>query len=168
MRRYLQVGGIVLAVALVAAAGYLSYASSTRQATAMVGIVARAGGASLDVVDQLGARGTLAVRRVQAPDASWVAVYVMGMGGMPGGLAGLAHVSAGESTDVAVTLDPDVELTEKVVVVLQADRGVHGTFEFDPSHFEVSPDKPYFVGGKEVETTVTVRFNEMENAVPTP
>jgi len=45
--------------------------------------------------------------------------------------------------------------------VLQADRGVRGSFEYDAARFESSPDKPYYVGGSEVSVLVLVRFNEM-------
>jgi len=60
-----------------------------------------------------------------------------------------------------VPLDTSVRLTEKVLVVLQADRGVRGSFEYDAARFESSPDKPYYVGGSEVSVLVLVRFNEM-------
>ena len=61
-----------------------------------------------------------------------------------------------------VPFDPNVRMTQYVDVVLQADRGVLGVFEFDPKNFAASPDKPYYVGGKRVQVPVLVRFNEME------
>jgi hypothetical protein len=158
----LQVFGIVCAVLLVAGAVACSYAS-TRGVRKMVGVVVASGRASIVATDQLGVQGALKVDRVLAPGPSWVAVYNQGMGGMPATRAGFVHVPAGESTGVAVPLDPAVRLSERVVVVLQADRGVASVLEFDQQRFDASPDKPYWAGGAQVQRVVWVRFNEMGN-----
>jgi hypothetical protein len=77
--------------------------------------------------------------------------------GKPGERVGLVHVDGGESRVVDVALDPKVELTDKLLVALHADRGIVGKFEFDMGKFETSPDKPYFVEGMELATAVAVR-----------
>jgi hypothetical protein len=79
------------------------------------------------------------------------------MGGKPGDRVGVAHVDGGESRGVSVTLDPKAKLTDKLLVALHADRGIPGTFEFDMSRFESSPDKPYFIDGMELAKAVRVR-----------
>jgi hypothetical protein len=164
MRRSLYVVGIAAAVLLAVSAVTLSFAV-TRHKPVMVGVVV-AKGASLEVADQLGVQGALKVARVVAPGPSWVVVYnKTAQGGMNMSSAsqvGIVHVSAGESRDVSVPLDPDIRMTQYVEVVLQADRGVPSVFEFDPKNFATSPDKPYYIGGKRVQTSVLVRFNEME------
>jgi hypothetical protein len=77
-------------------------------------------------------------------------------GGKPGDRIGLLAVPAGTSTNVTVPID-SVELTDKLIVALHADHGVAGTFEFNMKAFATSPDKPYFVDGKELAREVVVR-----------
>jgi hypothetical protein len=162
MRRFLNALGIVAAVLLVAGAVALSYAT-TRGKAVMVGVVVAKGSASVEATDQLGVQGELRVARVLAPGGSWLAVYNEGTDGMAASRVGLVHISAGESRDVVVPLDPNARMTERVDVVLQADRGTAGLFEFDEARFATSPDKPYFIGGKRVQALVRVRFSEMGN-----
>jgi len=131
----------------------------------MTGVVTAPGTAALEVQDQLGVVGALKVDRVLAPSDSWVVVYQQGMGGMTGQRVGLVSVRAGETLDLLVPFDKGVRLTDDVVVVLQADKGIPGTFEFDAGRFAESPDKPYFIGGVELAKTVLVRFSEMGNSV---
>jgi hypothetical protein len=164
VKRFLQVTGIVVAVLLTLGALTISYAS-TRRATTMVGVVVAHGGASIEATDQLGVQGALKIERVVAPDASWVAVYNKGMGGMPSTRVGLVRVPAGVSRDVSVPLDTSVRLTEYVMVVLQADRGTPSVFEYDPKRFDTSTDKPYWVDGAQVRRYVWVRFAEMANSI---
>ena len=154
------VAAAVVAVSLVAFA-ILNLPGSSR----MSGVVTKPGSASLRVVvDQLGANSGIVVAEVHAPDESWLVAYSTAEGGMSGGLLGYAHVAAGTSTDVLVPIDPKIRLTPQAVITLNADRGVRGTFEFDPSRYDSSPDKPYYVAGVAVQATVTVAFPEMENA----
>jgi hypothetical protein len=164
VKRFLQVIGVAAAVLLVMGALAVSYAS-TRRATTMVGVVVAHGGASIEATDQLGVQGALTVDRVVAPDASWVAVYNKGMGGMPSTRVGLVRVPAGESRDISIPLDTSVRLTESVMIVLVADRGTSSVFEYDPKRFDTSTDKPYWVDGKQVRRYVWVRFAEMANSI---
>jgi len=168
VRRSLTVIGIVVVVAVLLGAIGFAVAGASGS-TPMVGVIVRPGGASIEATGQLGATATLKVDRIVAPDRSWVAVYLIGADPMEGAggeaagrLVGYAPIPAGGSRDVMVPLDTSVRLTEKVLVVLQADRGVRGSFEFDAARFEASPDKPYYIGGSEVSARVLVRFNEME------
>ena len=167
LSRVIRIAAIIVAVIAALTVGLFSYAA-TRTEQPMVGVVTASGSASIEATGQLGATATLKVDRIVAPDRSWVAVYLIGANAMegPGGeaagqLVGYAHVPAGGSRNVMVPLDTSVRLTEKVLVVLQADRGVRGSFEYDATRFEASPDKPYYVGGSEVSVLVLVRFNEM-------
>ncbi len=165
MRRFLYALGIAAAVTLTVLAVTLSYAA-TRHKPTMVGVVVAKGVASIEATDQLGVQGALQVERVVAPGPSWLVIYNQtsqgGMSMSSAGRAGIVHVPAGVSLDVKVPLDQNVRMTEYVDVVLQADRGILGVFEFDPNNFAASPDKPYYVGGKRVQVRVLVRFNEME------
>jgi hypothetical protein len=56
----------------------------------------------------------------------------------------IVPVKAGEARDLVIPLDPQVPLTQMLSVVLHADRGVVGSFEFNMDRFAESPDKPYF------------------------
>lgn len=164
MRRYAYIAGTTIAVVIALWAVWYSVEAS-RAARSMVGIVTAPGKASLQVHDQLGAQGAIRIDRIVVPEASWVVVYVRGMGGMNGARIGLVRVLAGETKALSVPLDSGVRLTDKVIVVLQADRGVPSVFEFDPGRFDASPDKPYFVGGIQLSRPVVVRYSEMGNAV---
>ena len=120
------------------------------------GVKAQNGEALIEVADQPGATDKITVANATAPTAAWVVVH-LNDDGMPGKRVGLAPISAGESLDIAVTLDPGVELTESVLVAVHADRGAVGTFEFDMEDKLNSPDQPFFVSGNEVATKVAVK-----------
>ncbi len=122
----------------------------------MTGIVTTAEQAALVVRDQPGASATLAVERVLSPDPAWIVVH-LDENGKPGMRVGLLHVDAGESTDLKVELDAKTELTAKLLVALHADRGTLDKFDFDMKKFEASPDKPFFIDGKELATAVRVK-----------
>lgn len=118
------------------------------------GYVASANGAQLEVTeDQLGAT-ELVVDRVLAPGDAWVVVHADD-DGKPGMRIGLAPITKGESTDVRVELEEVT--TPKVIVAIHADRGTRGEFDFDMMAPTMSPDRPYFVDGKELAAVVTVR-----------
>lgn len=153
MRRGMQVIGIAAAAALVLAAAGWSVALSSRPRV-MVGVVVARGAATLDVRDQRSAAGELVVRGVTVPEPSWIVVTRPAAPDGPAVRVGLAHVRAGSSSGVTVTLGPGVPLNVKLTVTLQADHGTPGTFEFDPARFDASPDKPYTAGGAEVARTV--------------
>lgn len=163
VRKALGIVGVVAAVVFTAAATALSVAS-TRSEREMVGVVTARGTVAVVTHDQLGVQGSMVIDRVVVPGDSWIAVYTEGMGGMPGLRAGLVRVPAGQSLNVQVPFDADVRLTENAIVVIHADRGVVGRFEYDAERFDASPDKPYWMGGRAVEKKVWVRFFEMGNA----
>jgi hypothetical protein len=151
MKRYLNVAAIVAVVLAGVGIAAYSYAAGPQK---MVGVVVAGANASFDVSKPVAA-GRLTVDRVLAPDDSWVVVH-LDMDGKPGTRVGFAHVTAGTHGDVVVALDPTVPLTDKLIVALHADRGVRSKFEFDMKQFESSPDKPYFIDGKELAKEVPV------------
>jgi hypothetical protein len=65
-------------------------------------------------------------------------------------------VPTGVGSGVSVTLT-EAPTTEKVIVALHGDKGTPGTFDFDMEAFAASPDKPYFIDGKELALEVQVR-----------
>jgi hypothetical protein len=144
-----RIGAIAAAIAAALALAVYSYAS-TRNPPEMVGVIAAPGSASIEATDQVGPADQVAVWRVVAPGESWVVAYIAGPNGTPGDRVGAARVGIGESRDVIVPLTGHVAMSQKLVVVLHADRGVHGLLEFDGARFESSPDKPYYVDGSEV------------------
>ncbi len=162
MHARVRIISITAAIALVVGLAAYAYVVAPG-ATSMSGIVVKVGGASIRASDQLGAHNAILADQVTAPDASWLVAYRVGMQGMPGALLGYVHVSAGTSTDVSIPIDPTIRLTPKAIITLNADRGVAGRFEFDMNRFETSPDKPYYVAGSAVQTTITVAFPEDAN-----
>lgn len=145
--------GAVGTVALLALTGY-AFANAPKPGE-MVGIIASKKIASVEVMDQPGASGSIKVAKVNVPGPSWIAVHLDDKG-MPGKRVGLQAIPAGTSTEVEVKID-GVKLTDKLIVAVHADRGIVGKFEFDKKQFDASPDKPYFVGGMELamETKVS-------------
>lgn len=120
------------------------------------GVVAAAGEAAIEVDDQPGVTDTILVKRVVAPTGAWVVVH-LDDNGMPGERVGLAQIPAGESTAIEVELYPGIELTDKLLVAVHADRGESGEFEFDMEDKVGSPDQPFFVDGEEVATAASVK-----------
>lgn len=162
MKRALNLLAVAVGVAITAA--MFTYGiSRASDAEKMVGVVASPGTMALEVSDQVGTRGKVMVDMVKVPDRSWIVVYLAGMGGMPGTFIGAKNIPQGESRDVAVLVGEDIELTEKVLVTVQADRGIRGRFEFDGDRFEASPDKPYYIGQKEFSRWIAVRFSTSGN-----
>ncbi len=117
------------------------------------GIPAEEGEAALEVGPDALDDGTLVVDRVVAPGDAWVVVHLE-EDGMPGMRVGLERVRAGETVDVAVMLDDDAMMAERLIVALHADLGVSGEFEFDMDDKIGSPDQPYFIMGDEVAVVV--------------
>lgn len=157
-REVLLYGGVAAAVALVSGAAMLSYIV-TRDGQSMSGVIVKYGEAALDVAEQPGATATLKIHRVVAPGPSWIVVSQVTMGATRGmmsepdpdaapapkpKLLAIVQLGRGEYSDVIVKLQPGVPLTRMLSVVLQADRGIVGTFEYDMDRFAESPDKPYF------------------------
>jgi len=131
------------------------------------GIPAEAGTAAIEVADGAVVRSThpatadptavrtLTVTRAAAPTDAWIVVH-LDDDGAPGGRVGLVHIPAGESTDVAVPLEP-LPLTDKLFVAVHADAGTPGIFDFDMMDKLNSVDQPFFVNGKEVATAIAVK-----------
>jgi hypothetical protein len=151
--------GITLGVALVTGAALVSY-NAMQRGQSMSGIVVKFNEAALNVEEQPGATTTLKIDRVLAPGPSWIVIQQIVMG-PPRGMGSeepttppapmvkprilaIVAVPAGESRDLIVPLDPSVPLTQMLRVVLHADRGVVGKFEWDMNRFAESPDKPYY------------------------
>jgi len=120
------------------------------------GVEAGEGQAAIEVADQPGIIGSLAVARAVAPTNGWIVVH-LDEGGKPGERVGVQAIPSGESRDVTVTLDPSVQLTDKLLVAVHADRGTAGEFDFDMMKKLDSPDQPFFVNGAEVATAARVR-----------
>jgi hypothetical protein len=154
MKKLLNITGLVLGILLTGSMAVYAFANVSK-AGDMVGVVAAANAAAIEVTDQPGAKGTVTIAKVLAPGQSWIAVH-LDDNGMPGERIGLQAVPAGVSRDIEVKVG-DVTLTDKLIVALHADRGVVGTFEFAKDKFDTSPDKPYFVDGMEVATVVSVK-----------
>jgi len=159
MKRFLMYAGIAVGVAVVTGAAILSY-RLYQEGQSMTGILVHYDEAALDVADQSGATDSIKVDRVLAPGPSWIVVTQVIMGPtrgmmdpeptapaapMPKGrVLAIVAVPAGEMRDVIVPLEPGVPLTTLLSVVLHADRGIPGTYEYDMDRFDDSPDKPYF------------------------
>ncbi|MHB1342689.1 MAG: DUF7282 domain-containing protein [Coriobacteriia bacterium] len=120
------------------------------------GVKAEAGEAVIEVSDQPGVTTTLTIDRAVAPAGAWIVVH-LDDDGMPGERVGLFQIPAGETLGSVVELDPAIELTDKLLVAVHADRGAAGEFEFDMEDKVGSPDQPFFVDGAEVATAVAVK-----------
>jgi len=119
------------------------------------GIPAEAGTAAIEVADQPGAKGELAVDRAVAPSEAWIVVHLDDKGA-PGQRVGLLHIPAGESKNVSVPLEP-LALTDKLFVAVHADAGTPDVFDFDMMNKINSADQPFFVDGEEVATAVSAK-----------
>jgi hypothetical protein len=117
------------------------------------GYVASADNAQLEIAEDQAGAAELVVDRVLTPGDAWIVVHA-DEDGKPGMRVGLAHLDRGESTDVKVKLEGLT--TPKVIVAVHADKGEAGTFDFDMMNKEMSPDRPYFVGGEELAEAVAV------------
>ena len=120
----------------------------------MWGYVASAKNAQLELDENQQGVDELVVKRVLAPGDAWIVVHADD-NGKPGMRVGLAHVKRGESLDVKVPLKKLT--TPKVIVALHADRGSKNKFDFDMMNKEMSPDRPFFVDGKEVATKARIQ-----------
>jgi hypothetical protein len=155
MKRSLGIAGIALGVLFTLGMTAYTFANTPKDPTQMLGVVVARGAASLNVADQPGASGSIIVDSLVAPGPSWIVVH-LDMDGKPGDRVGVLAVPAGSSTKLTVPIE-NVTLTDKLIVALHADRGVAGTFDFDMKAFASSPDKPYFIDGKELAHEVAVR-----------
>ena len=119
------------------------------------GVPAAAGEASVEASDQVGATTELVVAKAVAPTDAWIVVHLEKDGG-PGGRVGLKRISAGESLNTTVALDP-LPLTGNLLVAIHADKADAGLFNFDMEDKVNSADTPFFVDGEEVAVKVRVK-----------
>jgi|GEM_PF-2755692 len=68
----------------------------------------------------------------------------------------LAGCSSAPRKAASVAVPVKASPGQEVSVSLYADKGARGTFDFDPASKKESPDRPYFVDGRQV--TITVRL----------
>lgn len=154
MKKTLSVTGIVLAMLLLAASTVYAFANAPEGGSMGVwGYVASPRQASLDVAERQTDARKLIVRKVAAPQDAWVVVHLNDKG-MPGERVGLQHISSGVSEGVSVKLD--AANGKKVIVAIHADKGTPNTFDFDMEDKTTSPDRPFFVSGKELAAEVTI------------
>lgn len=148
---------IFIAALALTALGLSGCAASNNEAAhptdGVWGYVAAAKDAKLEIVSDA-TTDELVVDRVVAPGDAWLVVH-LNDDGKPGMRVGLQHISKGESRDVAVALK-DVT-TDSVIVAVHADKGTAGEFDFSMDDPTGSPDRPYFVDGKELAVVVSVR-----------
>jgi hypothetical protein len=154
MKKLRAIALSLLAAVLLGASTVYAFANAPEKGSMGVwGYVAGAKYAQLEVADQIGA-DTLVVSLAKAPVGAWVVVHADD-NGMPGERVGLARIDKGDNREVKVELK-DVK-SEKVIVAIHADRGEPGKFDFDMDDKTGSPDRPFFVGGKELAKAVKVR-----------
>ncbi|MDO8987551.1 MAG: hypothetical protein Q7V14_04940 [Coriobacteriia bacterium] len=155
MKKVLRIGGIVLAVLLLAGATVYAFANAPEKGSMGVwGYIASPKSASLDVSEEQIGASELAVRRVVAPEDAWIVVH-LDDNGMPGERIGFEHLSKGVNNDVSVALKGIT--SEKVIVAVHADKGTPNELDFDMEKPTTSPDRPFFVNGMELAMVVTVR-----------
>lgn len=147
--------GLVLAL-LISLAILTGCSSQSQEGSGMKvwGYVVAEKNAALELAERQPGASELVVDRVLSPGAAWLVVHADD-NGMPGERVGIAHVDAGTSTEVRVTLEGVT--TDKVIVAVHADKGIAGEFDFDMMNKETSPDRPYFVNEKELAKVVNVR-----------
>ncbi len=143
-----------LAVGALVLTGCTGTAETTEMGPDVWGYVASADAAQIELAEDQAGVDELVVDRVLAPGAAWIVVHADD-NGKPGVRVGLAHVDKGENTNVKVKLE-DLT-TPKVIVAVHADKGEADEFDFDMMAKEMSPDRPYFVGGKELAKVVSVQ-----------
>lgn len=117
----------------------------------VMGIVTRSGDAEIVVSDQPEANGLVVIDKVVAPGDAFVVIH-QNDGGMPGKRLGYAAIEAGITRAVKIELDKKVALTPELLAAVHIDRGKKGELEFEMDNVDRSPDKPFFVDGKEVAT----------------
>ena len=146
------------------------------------GLIVRPGTAVVEVADQTGPWGVVAVDKVVTPVPSWVVVQSRQGRGGPGPVLGVVHVPAGTTTGVSVALDPKKGAVNTLVVSIFSDRGQAGVFEYTPPSSSgaggmtggggsgasgggtasapatATLDKPLFAGGKTVSVIVDETF----------
>ncbi|MEI8080800.1 MAG: hypothetical protein WCI74_03035 [Actinomycetes bacterium] len=116
------------------------------------GVKSTASQASIKVWRQGAITSTLTVGEVVAPADGWIVVH-LDEKGKPGPVLGYTKVPAGRSVELTVGLSPHSE-TGGLWVVLHADKGQPGAFEFSAADEMGSIDQSFMVDGKEVLSKV--------------
>jgi len=111
---------------------------------------------SVEVSDQAIQNGTVTVSKIQAAVDGWIVIHTDAEG-KPGPVIGYAPVSAGESSDVGVTID-ESQATPMMFAMLHVDEGVKGTYEFPGA------DAP----AKDGDAVVMTAFNQSEAMMIAP
>lgn len=155
MRRF---SGLLLALMIpllgIAVAGCASATSSRSDQGQVWGFVSSAKNAQLIVDENKSSVLAVNLSKVVAPEAAWVCVYE-NVEGKVGDMVGQTRVERGVTENVEVPLRPGT--SDKVFVLMHADRGKPKVFEFDQRRKDDSPDRPVFVGGSELVAAVTLR-----------
>lgn len=146
--------GVLAAIALLVSVAYAFANAPAAGNMGVWGYVASQRDASLSLAKSQSATATLRVAHVSAPEDAWIVVHVDD-NGMPGERVGLLHVTKGISSDLRVRLAGVTG--SSLLVAIHADRGTPGRFDFDMDKKETSPDRPYFVGGRELAQAVALR-----------
>lgn len=90
---------------------------------------------------------------VVAPGQSWLSVSVVATNGAPGQVLGFTAVQAGVNPTVTVML-PAATTSRPLVVMLHADLGRSGKFDYSAVDASSSPDQPYVAGGRTVRIPI--------------
>ncbi len=113
------------------------------------GVPATMSEASIEAGDQPLGESVMIAKAV-APSDAFVVVHRARADGMPGERVGYAPVKAGETSNIEVKLDEEIDGRTTLLAAVHADRGVTGTLEFDMEDPVASPDQPFFVDDMEV------------------
>ncbi len=132
------------------------------------GIAVRAGEASVSAKDQ-SVWDSVTLDRVSIPVDGWVVVRAVdGDSGAPAAVLGYAAVAEGTNVSVVVPVDRTDGLPAAVVVLLAADKGEAGVFEFDAGSgggmgggmsaggASNGSDKPLLADGSPVQASVRI------------
>ena len=97
---------------------------------------------------------TLTIDSVTADADGYIVIHKV-TDGKPGKVIGHADVKKGENKDIEVKLDEAVPAGEKLALMLHADTGAMGTYEFGMEGSK--EDAPVMMDGKPVVEMVTVK-----------
>lgn len=155
MRSTRAIVGVTFAAILLAGSAAYAFAHAPENGSMGVwGYVASPRDASLALPESQPGATSLEVAHVSSPEPAWVVVHLE-EDGMPGKRVGLLHVPKGISAGLSVKLSGFTG--EKLIVAVHADRGTPDRFDFDMEKKEISPDRPFFVGGAELARVVSVK-----------
>ncbi len=178
MRRWQLIGGMIL----IAEVGLLFAITFTGNATRTAdGYSVKPGAAAIQFSDQTSRWEEMVVERVVTPTDAWLVVAApVGTGGQAGEVYGRQRVSAGQSTNIRVSLTPKKKMPNVFIVTLVADRGQPNVFEFtstasasgggmggggsseksSASTSKAGADKQLIVNGEPVTITVREVFHD--------